>query len=310
MIMASTSTAKSSDHHPLHNFHLPPLLNWTTNHHRTTHKNAADFPTTSSRRSPLVSSLFGSAPSYTTERMNPPLPVSVKNCFPSIELTRHSLMSPYNSEHHLPPPDKNESELKGLVAEVDRVSLSCGSDSLIGKSVGDGVQRGRGGSKLVIRLRRKEQQSLSSKNGGNQIVAAPSPKGGNTIVNVEKQSAAVKVWNLRPRCNKKLRIGTSTEENIAAQHSSLIINSRERSSRHRSTAEENNLSNRENPQFSISLTMEEVTADFVAMTESKPPGKPKKRPRSIQKELNILFPGYGLGIITPRLYRVKKRRQS
>ncbi|XP_019168520.1 PREDICTED: uncharacterized protein LOC109164434 [Ipomoea nil] len=56
--------------------------------------------------------------------------------------------------------------------------------------------------------------------------------------------------------------------------------------------------------FSIALSREEIEADFTAITGVKPPRKPKKRPRAIQKEIDDLFPGSWLMEVTPDKYKV------
>lgn len=40
-------------------------------------------------------------------------------------------------------------------------------------------------------------------------------------------------------------------------------------------------------EFSISLSKEEIMEDFIAMTGGKPPRRPKKRPKSLQDNLNV-----------------------
>lgn len=41
------------------------------------------------------------------------------------------------------------------------------------------------------------------------------------------------------------------------------------------------------PKFSISLSKEEIEQDFLAMVGTKPHKKPNKRPRSVQRELDV-----------------------
>lgn len=43
----------------------------------------------------------------------------------------------------------------------------------------------------------------------------------------------------------------------------------------------------ERPRFSISLTREEIESDFLKMTGMKPPRRPKKRPKAIQRQLDV-----------------------
>ncbi|KAK8614750.1 hypothetical protein V6N13_068543 [Hibiscus sabdariffa] len=54
----------------------------------------------------------------------------------------------------------------------------------------------------------------------------------------------------------------------------------------------------------ISLTREEIDDDIFAMTGSKPSGRPKKRAKNVQKQLDCLFPGMWLSSVTPSCYKV------
>ncbi|KFK26684.1 hypothetical protein AALP_AA8G279800 [Arabis alpina] len=46
--------------------------------------------------------------------------------------------------------------------------------------------------------------------------------------------------------------------------------------------------------FSVSLLKEEIEEDFFGLIGKKPPRRPKKRPRIVQKKLNTIFPGLWL----------------
>ncbi|KAL0857323.1 hypothetical protein Bca101_062477 [Brassica carinata] len=46
--------------------------------------------------------------------------------------------------------------------------------------------------------------------------------------------------------------------------------------------------------FSVTLLREEIEDDFTAFVGKKPPRRPKKRPRTVQKQMNTLFPGLWL----------------
>ncbi|KAK2650762.1 hypothetical protein Ddye_018251 [Dipteronia dyeriana] len=48
--------------------------------------------------------------------------------------------------------------------------------------------------------------------------------------------------------------------------------------------------------FSIALSKEEIEADILAITGSKPTRRPKKRPRNVQRQLDNLFPGLCLNL--------------
>ncbi|XP_068639103.1 uncharacterized protein [Aristolochia californica] len=58
------------------------------------------------------------------------------------------------------------------------------------------------------------------------------------------------------------------------------------------------------PTLSIPLSKQEIEEDFLAVTGLKPPRRPKKRPRAIQKKLNESFPGLWLCDITPDSYKI------
>ncbi|XP_047169166.1 uncharacterized protein LOC124837749 [Vigna umbellata] len=60
----------------------------------------------------------------------------------------------------------------------------------------------------------------------------------------------------------------------------------------------------EKTKFSVSLTKEEVEHDFWALLGTRPPRRPKKRPRIIQKNLDTLFPGLWLSEVTAESYEV------
>lgn len=60
----------------------------------------------------------------------------------------------------------------------------------------------------------------------------------------------------------------------------------------------------EREKFSVALSKQEIEDDFVKMIGKRPPRKPKKRPRYVQRQLDTLFPGLWLSEITPDMYTV------
>ncbi|GFZ16071.1 hypothetical protein Acr_25g0004800 [Actinidia rufa] len=61
---------------------------------------------------------------------------------------------------------------------------------------------------------------------------------------------------------------------------------------------------RERSKFSVSLSRREIEMDFTELTGHRPPRRPKKRPKIVQKQLDSLFPGLWLTEITPDIYKV------
>uniref|UniRef100_A0A5B6ZC79 DUF1639 family protein n=1 Tax=Davidia involucrata TaxID=16924 RepID=A0A5B6ZC79_DAVIN len=62
--------------------------------------------------------------------------------------------------------------------------------------------------------------------------------------------------------------------------------------------------NGQRAKFSISLRRKEVESDFLAMAGIRPPRRPKKRPKIVQKQLDSIFPGLWLTEITSETYKV------
>ncbi|XP_078445989.1 uncharacterized protein LOC144715021 [Wolffia australiana] len=56
--------------------------------------------------------------------------------------------------------------------------------------------------------------------------------------------------------------------------------------------------------FSVTLAKEEIDEDLYAFTGRLPARRPKKRPRSVQKQIETLFPGLCLSEVTPEMYLV------
>lgn len=70
------------------------------------------------------------------------------------------------------------------------------------------------------------------------------------------------------------------------------------------TGEKVGTERRENTKLWISLSKEEIEEDLYALTGSKPTRRPKKRPKSVQKQLDNLFPGLYMVGFTADTYRV------
>lgn len=62
----------------------------------------------------------------------------------------------------------------------------------------------------------------------------------------------------------------------------------------------------EKVKFSVSLSKEEVEEDFWALVGTRPPRRPKKRSRIVQRQLNTLLPGMWLSEVTADSYKVSE----
>ncbi|KAK1269084.1 hypothetical protein QJS04_geneDACA018533 [Acorus gramineus] len=117
------------------------------------------------------------------------------------------------------------------------------------------------------------------------------------------ETTSLKPWNLRTRrtaCKGNPRPSSPVPEN----------NHQPRSLRLRGLApagagsEGVSEPKKERPRLSVSLTREEIEEDIFGLTGSKPSRRPKKRPKSVQKQLDLVFPGLWLTEVTPEIYKV------
>ncbi|CAL5210029.1 unnamed protein product [Lathyrus oleraceus] len=60
----------------------------------------------------------------------------------------------------------------------------------------------------------------------------------------------------------------------------------------------------EKVKFSLTLTKKEIEEDFMKMVGHRPPRRPKKRPRIVQRQMDTLFPGMWLSEVSADAYKV------
>ncbi|KAK7269783.1 hypothetical protein RIF29_22519 [Crotalaria pallida] len=66
----------------------------------------------------------------------------------------------------------------------------------------------------------------------------------------------------------------------------------------------------EKVKFSVPLTRKEIEEDFMELLGHRPPRRPKKRPRIVQKQLDAIFPGLWLSEITADSYKVPEAPET
>ncbi|CAN6350278.1 unnamed protein product [Urochloa humidicola] len=59
--------------------------------------------------------------------------------------------------------------------------------------------------------------------------------------------------------------------------------------------------------FSAALTKEEIAEDFAAIRGTRPPRRPKKRPRAVQRQVDMLYPGLSLADVNLDSYKIEER---
>lgn len=117
-----------------------------------------------------------------------------------------------------------------------------------------------------------------------------------TLVSVHDESAAARPWNLRTR--RAACTEPPQPPPVAA---------REEKKRNESPPPSKK---RERPKFSVALSREEIVGDFEAMVGKRPPRRPKKRAKLVQRQLDALFPGFWLTEVTLDSYFVPELPES
>ncbi|XP_047060854.1 basic proline-rich protein-like [Lolium rigidum] len=59
--------------------------------------------------------------------------------------------------------------------------------------------------------------------------------------------------------------------------------------------------------FSVVLSKEEIADDFALFRGTRPPRRPKKRPRTLQRQIDSMCPGFCLADVTPDTYKIEER---
>ncbi|TXG62537.1 hypothetical protein EZV62_009531 [Acer yangbiense] len=204
---------------------------------------------------------------------------------PELKWTVSSNVNAYRSSRNYqsppPPPQRNEAGSDSEKTEKKKSDADSASDG--------------GRTKFVIRIRSKNSKVADE---ADHVSAAE-----------EAEYMVPKSWNFRPR---KAVTKTKVNNNGYGSGGALKIGGAAKATQGltpsvKAPAAKNN---NEKPKFSISLTKEEIEEDFLAMTGSKPPRKAQKRARSVQKQLDYVFPGLWLDSITPDSYRVDDGRSK
>ncbi|KAK1559598.1 hypothetical protein Q3G72_016249 [Acer saccharum] len=148
--------------------------------------------------------------------------------------------------------------------------------------------------KLKIKFRIKKESKADDHAAQVQTQTLVASEGGYS-------SNQIKPWNLRS--SRKDQDQTSASAPVQAQ-----LPSQESAQLEFGLgfdAEKKTMEKRKRSSFLIALTKEEIEADILAITGSKPMARPKKRPKNVQRQLDNLFPGLCLKSITPNSCKVR-----
>ncbi|KAI5647472.1 hypothetical protein M9H77_33477 [Catharanthus roseus] len=306
--MASTSTVPSKSHQPLHNFSSLSHLKWSR--HPRNHRSSATTRRSSSpnqqdspqRQSPLRNLLPDESITNQNQLSLPsPSPITGGYCEGSLSPLPRSSYSPV-----LPGPG-NESPIP-----VD-LALESDSSLIIKKSQIDFNKQSRNSvpNRSITPDKSEDQEEepiLGKKESKSSRVVLiklpPKEKKDSGEIKIQDEQTTDnneiqedgKTWNFRPRKQNKQffnysgRVSKNSAAPLPEKPGDMPEAEKKKKEKKRG--------------FTISLTKEEIEADVIALIGSKPPRRPKKRSRTVQKQLDYLFPGVWLQSITADSYKV------
>ncbi|OWM64874.1 hypothetical protein CDL15_Pgr028591 [Punica granatum] len=209
---------------------------------------------------------------------------------------------PAESGHHSPPCDSASQVLNCAPSSSSRNAVEA-RDVKVKDDPAVIVGNGRS-SKILLRFRAREKPRQSAAEAEAEEEAEEEEAAvalGKALAGpAEPEGLTSKVWNLRPR--KQITKKSSTSQITAPE----MIGGLVEVARVRTGGAEVETAGAEERKLKVivPLTKEEIQADFLAMTGSRPPRRPKKRPRTVQRALDYVFPGLWLSTITPDSYKV------
>ncbi|RID46410.1 hypothetical protein BRARA_I03074 [Brassica rapa] len=274
----TTTTTRPERPKTLHNFTLPSLK-WGSQRHLTCTK--------------IESTSSGSGSGDPRlRRRSPPLRFSDSSvAIPASGESEHrSRSSNRNSQHRRPrnAPLKSvddggeEEEEEGI--EEFRVKIM--SDL---KTVRDKITQ----SMYALGERDEEQRRTDGSGSGQE----------------EKEVSPVKPWNLRKR---RAACKEPAEGRIVNPSPPPSRNDPTRVVKERGGVVEAETAAKEmtvRPKFFVKLSKKEIEEDFMAVVGHRPPRRPKKRPRTVQKKLDSLHPAFYLTQVTLDDYKVEETKR-
>ncbi|KAG2269592.1 hypothetical protein Bca52824_064147 [Brassica carinata] len=157
------------------------------------------------------------------------------------------------------------------------------------KTVRDKITR----SMYALGERDEEQQRITNGGGGSG--------------QEEKEVSPVKPWNLRKRRAAACKEPTEEERVVnPPPPPSRNDSTRAMKERAETTAAKEMMTR---PKFSVNLSKKEIEEDFMAVLGHRPPRRPKKRPRTVQKKLDSLHPAFYLTEVTLDDYKVEETKR-
>ncbi|KAJ8753724.1 hypothetical protein K2173_026400 [Erythroxylum novogranatense] len=174
--------------------------------------------------------------------------------------------------------------------------------------------------KVVDHHQHNQRSSSSNPNGFQSKPTSLDPSKNNKPYPIQNPSSVLederaviddpsRPWNLRTRraaCKAPLRVEEKT--NTPPRRVSEIVSPgmKENWVDKRQSVE----TMKKRVKFSVSLAKQEIEEDFMKIARIRPPRRPKKRSRMVQKYLDSIFPGLWLTEVTADSYKVPEVPES
>ncbi|KAI9164840.1 hypothetical protein LWI28_003098 [Acer negundo] len=153
--------------------------------------------------------------------------------------------------------------------------------------------------RIVIKLRKKDDDNKTDHDQDHNQRQVQNQ----TLDGGDSSNQNIKPWSLRSSSSSSRKDQDHTSASVVpVRNQAQAQPSQDSMSRLGFVVEK--LEKRKLRSFSIALSKEEIEADILAITGSKPTRRPKKRPKNVQRQLDTLFPGLCLKSITLNSYKV------
>ncbi|XP_024006574.1 uncharacterized protein LOC18009175 [Eutrema salsugineum] len=119
----------------------------------------------------------------------------------------------------------------------------------------------------------------------------------------------VKPWNLRKRraaCKAPITDTGNSDANQYKNYKGLEIHEDKRVS----SSISGNKSETKPRRLLSTLSKKEIEEDYMALVGHRPPRRPKKRSRTVQKQIELLYPALYISEITPDMYKVSDAAEN
>ncbi|EEF39003.1 conserved hypothetical protein [Ricinus communis] len=163
------------------------------------------------------------------------------------------------------------------------------------------------GTKKRLRcVKLKKDQNLANKS--KQIDSLPKKKLSSHVVTTEKESSSliIKDFDLSMNNKKSSALSPEKEDRYYATRGSLGLDDNSKVLMDNAREAKGHVW----PRLFITLSSKEKEEDFMAMKGCKPPQRPKKRAKLIQRTLLLVSPGSWLTDLCQERYEVREKKSS